>query len=229
MQEVKKQYQRCISGAKAILESNGFSTDELTALSSQIDAYKVIIPMVGMFSVGKSALLNALMGKDILPTDTSKTTSIATELHFSLKERVEAYKLEAGENNIMKEILLDEFPLDILKTPQKLDPQKYSFVKAYIDNTYLEQQLDIVLVDMPGLDSGLENHDRAIRQYIRQATNYIFVESKLAGTLTTTATAFLKEITSYGFKIYVIINQIDQVSEDGAIENIKEKMFLFMA
>jgi GTPase Era involved in 16S rRNA processing len=226
MENVKRKFLDCIDRTKNILLNSNEDISPLEPLTEQIKEFKVIIPVVGMFSVGKSTLLNSLLGRNFLPIDTKQTTSIATELHFSHNERIEAYKLVPGKDNIMKEIFVETFnSIEVLKSPEVFSPKKYSFIKAYIDSSFLEHHQNIVLVDMPGLSSGLENHEKAIRQYLGKATNYIFVESKVAGTLTTTASAFLKEIKSYGYNIFGIINQIDQPSENqDAVKFIEEQM-----
>ncbi len=50
-----------------------------------------MIPVVGNFSAGKSTLLNRFLEKSVLPTAITPETSLATELHYSANERIEAF------------------------------------------------------------------------------------------------------------------------------------------
>ncbi len=45
----------------------------------------------GEFSAGKSTLLNRFLGNSVLPTGITPETSLATELHYSANERIEAF------------------------------------------------------------------------------------------------------------------------------------------
>ncbi|GAA8170803.1 hypothetical protein NP0156_09220 [Helicobacter pylori] len=57
---------------------------------------------MGNFSTGKSTLLNRFLEKSVLPTGITPETSLATELHYSANERIEAFSKPMPFWNIWK-------------------------------------------------------------------------------------------------------------------------------
>ncbi len=53
---------------------------EMIKTNSLQEEPKIIIPFVGAFSSGKSSLINALLGEDILSTDIAPETVLPVEL-----------------------------------------------------------------------------------------------------------------------------------------------------
>lgn len=123
------------------------------------------VPFVGDFDAGKSSLLNALMGIDLLPTDIVPTTAVSYELYYSDKEQLKVYhKGELKETVSVSQIAsLEVVPGDV--------------VYVYINNDFVRQmnERDIVIVDMPGIDSGIEAHNNAILNYIREGSFFFLV------------------------------------------------------
>ena len=70
-------------------------TKEIHALKEDAPKCELIAPVVGAFSSGKSTMINVLLSTDILPTAIRPETSLATELHFSKEQYVEAVKPNA--------------------------------------------------------------------------------------------------------------------------------------
>ncbi len=66
---------------------------ECSTLLASVQKQQLVIPVVGNFSAGKSTLLNRFLEKSVLPTGITPETSLATELHYSANERIEALKL----------------------------------------------------------------------------------------------------------------------------------------
>lgn len=115
------------------------------------------IPVVGDFSAGKSTLLNhCLVGKDLLPTDITPTTAVSYELWFGEQEMLEIWsKDELRETAQITEIgNLQVTPGDV--------------VKVFLNNPKIKQlnNQGVVVVDMPGIGSGIEAHNAAIMNYI---------------------------------------------------------------
>lgn len=48
----------------------------------QLNNFTACVPLIGIFSAGKSSLLNLWLGQNILPVDQAPTTALATELHY---------------------------------------------------------------------------------------------------------------------------------------------------
>lgn len=195
---------------------NSTSRDKLMSdgrsLLESLKETKVKVPLVGDFSAGKSSLLNTFIEQDeLLPTSMLAETAVSFELYYSIKERVELERMGtrvsvsdfAGIKN------LNTCPGDIIKV--------YTTSKVIRD---LEDR-DIILVDMPGLDSGLEAHNKAINNYIENGTSFIVISDIEQGSLRKSTIDFLTEMKEYNLKCSVLLSKKDKKPESEAID-VKE-------
>lgn len=74
-----------------VLKEVEIDKTECSILLESIQKQQLVIPVVGNFSAGKSTLLNRFLEKSVLPTAITPETSLATELHYSANERIEAF------------------------------------------------------------------------------------------------------------------------------------------
>lgn len=65
MLESQKEFATYLRKMASLLNGQPFSYDQ--TLLEKVMETELVVPVVGAFSAGKSSLLNALMGKDILP------------------------------------------------------------------------------------------------------------------------------------------------------------------
>ena len=79
------------------------------------------------------------------------------------------------------------------------------------------------MVDMPGFDSGIEAHNRALFQYIGEAAAYIFVIDVKNGTLTASSVAFFTELRQYASTIRFVLTKCDERPQQEVIA-IKEEI-----
>nr|WP_244660437.1 dynamin family protein [Helicobacter pylori] len=74
-----------------VLKEVEIDKTECSTLLASVQKQQLVIPVVGNFSAGKSTLLNRFLEKSVLPTGITPETSLATELHYSANERIEAF------------------------------------------------------------------------------------------------------------------------------------------
>lgn len=192
----------------------GANKDTLLA-EMQNDAY-IKVPFVGDFNAGKSSLLNSLMGVSILPTDVVPTTAVSYELYYSEVEKLDIYH-----EGKFKETA----PLSKIS---KLDVVPGDIVSVYINNDFIKQQNErgIVLVDMPGIDSGIEAHNNAILNYIREGSFFFLVSPAPQGTLRSVTLQFADELKKYNLQMAVVISKADHASESNlksVVEHITDQ------
>ena len=82
---------------------------------------------------------------------------------------------------------------------------------------------DVTLVDMPGFDSGIEAHNKAIMQYIDEAAAYIFVIDAENGTIGQSSLQFLNEIKNYSSFIRFILTKCDKLLPSD-VEDVKQNV-----
>ena len=78
--------------------------DEIKCLFSEIEDFKLKVIFVGSFSAGKSALINSMLGRELLEEGQRPETAIASELVYSDEEHIEAIK----DNECMDKFLFEE-------------------------------------------------------------------------------------------------------------------------
>jgi GTPase SAR1 family protein len=128
---------------------------------------ELIVPVVGGFSSGKSTLINTIIDRKILPVDISPETSLATELHYSPEEFIEAVK---------KDEKFDRYTVEEITTV-KDRAADYKYSRLFVKNDVIKEIEPLVLVDMPGFDSPLDQHNKAINEYLDRGCHYIVLSS----------------------------------------------------
>lgn len=184
-------------------------TDELTNSSY------IKVPFVGEFNASKSSLLNAYMGVDLLPTNITPETAVSYELYYSDDE-----KLEVWHYGTLKECACLNQIAELKVVPGDI-------VKVYIDNERIRSlnERGIVIVDMPGIDSGVEEHNNAIMNYIQEGTFYVIVSDIQHGTITGTSLQFVQELKKYSISAAVLLSKIDRKPADEVrtvLANVKD-------
>lgn len=162
------------------------------------------VPIVGDFSSGKSSLLNKFMGKDILEVNIKPETAVPAELYYSEEE----YDIGVDKDN-------NQIKLDNVKSENIKD---YLYIKRYINSDNLKKIEPIILVDMPGFDSPLENHNRAIMSYLDKGIYYVVLVPVDSGTITKSMLTQIKNIVNFKKDFSIFITKTDLRSEI----NIKE-------
>lgn len=188
-------------------EIKGELSKKIKDIKKDIANFTYRIPVVGRFSAGKSALLNTLLEREILKESQAPETAIATELVYGESEKA----ILVNTNGKEIECSLNE--------ANKENPEYYSHYIYHINNQFLQEHQDIVLVDMPGFDSGLERHSKAIFQYVDKASAYILAVDVCDGALSQPTINFLREINKYGSDVVIVLTKCD-IKDKNEVETI---------
>uniref|UniRef100_UPI0040280487 dynamin family protein n=1 Tax=Candidatus Cryptobacteroides bacterium TaxID=3085639 RepID=UPI0040280487 len=170
----------------------------------------VKVPFVGDFNAGKSSLINSFLGIDLLPTNILPETAVSYELYYSEKERLEI--VDGG--NVKETAPLSKVS-ELNLTPTNL-------VKVFVNNQKIKalNEKHVVIVGMPGIDSGVEAHNNAILNYVQDGTCFMLVTDAECGTLRATTLNFIDEVKKYGSDVYIAISKCDKKSSE-EVDKIK--------
>ena len=185
--------------------------DDLHGLRENLRDYAFRILMIGGFSSGKSAFLNTLLDREaLLKESQAPETTIATELVYDEAEFVEAVSA-SGEH---KRFLLED--------AATLSPVDWRYLIYHVRCQFLKEHPNLVFVDMPGLDSSIEYHNKAIAQYISKGSAYILLVSCEDGTLKRSTSEFLQEVTQYPQSITCFVSKTDLRPEEETLRTVEQ-------
>ncbi len=189
-------------------------------LRGALDAQDVRLVVIGEFSRGKSSLVNALLGQDLLGVANEVTTAVNTMVRA----------LPDGETEQFMHIHSSDDPqappqrlawvgrAELERWTTELDSsneesrRKVRKIEIFIDHPLLKQGL--VLIDTPGLGSIKEHHEPITRSAIAESHIALWVQAtdQLGGTAG--EWNFLRKTIQKNFnKFITVINKWDQVLE----------------
>lgn len=178
-----------------------------------IDTHKYVkIPIMGLFNAGKTSLVNALVGhNNLLPVDIIPTTAIPCEIYAvsdSVLQHAEVFR---------KGQLIYNGPIEGYGS---VDIIPGDLGRIFIDSPFTKacQEHGIILVDMPGSDSGIREHNEAIVRYIKDGTVFALISNVCNGSLSSVEIAFLNELEQYGLPCALFLSKTDLKSEEDVSE-----------
>ena len=202
-----------------ISEAYQIPVKNIVKLRSEIATAKVCTPIIGKFSSGKSALVNTLLGysRKILKEDILPETAVPVEITYTEAEDSIAVYDRQGELQAMS---VDEY------RGYEADAENVKNVRIQLRNSFLEEIPDVMLVDMPGFESGYEVHNRAIDDYLPQSMAYIIAFPADDPILRSSVGNILKELCLYEMPLCVVITKYDKRNDDfeDAFEKLNENL-----
>jgi GTPase Era involved in 16S rRNA processing len=174
---------------------------ELLASTEEETPLKVAI--LGSFSTGKSSLVNAVLGSEVLPTGLVPVTASLTVIRWG-KEAAATIVFHDGER---RQIPLDEL---VEFTDQRVDEgaaaREVDRVEVAVPVPFLQR---ITLYDTPGFDSGFELHELVTERVINQADAvlWVFDITKLGSEVERQEIAHIRRATG---KAVALVNKIDK-------------------
>lgn len=182
--------------------------EQLDDLMAKLAEDHFTLAVLGQFKRGKSSLMNAIIGRELLPTGLLPLTSAITALRFGPTERL----LVTREDSRFTE----ELPISSLAeyVTEKGNPGNCKRVrKAALELPvpFLRQGLEFV--DTPGVGSAIMANTAVTYGFLPECDAVILVTS-VDTPMSSLEIKFLDEIRGFVEKIFFVVNKIDLVSED---------------
>ena len=201
LQQRQELIQRQVPGVREIFDRHSLDASRIDTLLPLIQHFEIRVPFIGAFSSGKSSLLNALLGESLLATEITPETAVPTELGYGAQRRFVGH-LPDG-----RLVPLEERDLQENKLTQLLPS---GWVEARLPNPALAARSQLVLVDMPGWDSGIDAHERVIDGYVGRSLAYAVVISIEDGALRENLRRALIELAINALPVVLIVSKADK-------------------
>jgi len=166
------------------------------------------VSIIGSFSVGKSSFVNTLSGKEIVPYDTSKTTSVPM-LIAKDDDRIIINTFFSQIVNLNIDYL--DSIIDQVRHNPDIDYRRY--IEFIVLNYKGFPYENTTLVDTPGYSGGDEDYEIS-KSMIDVSDAVIFLFDASKGSLTDEDLDILEYAKSQKADIFVVANKIDKVWEN---------------
>lgn len=199
------------------------SVEQIDKVLAEIPNAKVCTPVIGKFSSGKSALVNTMLGysRKLLKEDITPETAVPTELVYTADtDNVRLYRNDGKH----KDMTVEEYK------NTELDAKSITRVRISLRNSFLEEIPDVMVVDMPGFESGFEIHNRAIDEYLPQSLAYIVAFPADDMIVRSSVGNILKELVLNDMPICVVITKYDKRNDEfeASLDKLKENLKRFI-
>ncbi|HQO01811.1 MAG TPA: dynamin family protein [Spirochaetota bacterium] len=188
--------------------------ENLSELHERLDQGRIHIAVLGQFKRGKSSLLSALLGEEVLPTSVIPLTSIPTYIRFSHTRYIRVHFDNDKEDVVFTSDSPDEIRMFLSRyVSEEENPGNrlgVEGVELYFDSGLLRQ--GVVLIDTPGIGSTHLHNTEATLNFLPQCDAALFLVSA-DPPITEVEISFLNQVRKKIKKLFFIINKVDYLSE----------------
>jgi signal recognition particle receptor subunit beta len=174
-------------------------------IAERVATQRFHIAVLGEFKRGKSTLVNALIGRDLLPSGVVPLTAVATEVHFGTPESTVTFadgrRLSVSPDQITEYVTESGNPSNVKQVER---------VKLGIEAEFGSP--GVVLVDTPGIASVNGHNTMAARAALLDSDAAVLVLSA-DSPLSEGELAILTELGERRSRVFVVINKSDHLSE----------------
>ena len=178
-------------------------TDQCRDLLVKLAEDRFNLAVVGQFKRGKSSLMNAIIGRPLLPTGLLPLTSAITALCYGPQEKV---VLKRAGWALDHEISIAELP-DYVTEPGNPGNEK-GVIEARVEFPVDFLRRGLYFVDTPGVGSTRQENTATTYSFLPQADAVIFVTS-VEAPLSETEETFLRDIQGIVRRLFVVVNKTD--------------------
>ena len=187
---------------------------EVGSIVEGVTSKRAAVAVLGQFKRGKSMLVNALLGNNILPIGKLPLTGVPTRVLYGEPALLVCYL-----DGRKKAAKIENLPTYVTEV---LNPGNVLGV-AYVDVTYPSEFLrDIILIDTPGIGSTLQ-HNTASAHELSDKIDYALFVTGPEPPITGEELSFFREVQGLVERVTVVISKIDLVrgSESEIVDFMK--------
>jgi GTP-binding protein EngB required for normal cell division len=189
----------------------GRDREQIQALLDRLDAARLRVLVAGEAKRGKSTLINALLGRDVLPAGVTPLTAVATTVRYGDDSRVEVVFGDGHE---------EKHPLTALAdfVTEKRNPRNERMVAdvtVYLAASVLAGGVE--LVDTPGTGSVFGWDTEAAHEALRTMDAAVFVLTA-DPPVSASERDLLGQVAELSVMTFAVLNKADHLDEAGLAE-----------
>lgn len=209
--QLKERLLGCIGRMNSLKRACGYPCAEIR---EKLETNSFNLMVVGQFKRGKTHLINALMGADLLPVSVVPLTSIVTIMTFGEQVGIRVFLNDGS----VREIGAEELQDYVTETGNPGNEKNVREVVVTYPSDYLKD--GVRLMDTPGVGSVfLHNTDVAYR-YLPQSDAALFLLS-VDQPVSRAELDFLADVRQYADRIFFLLNKIDYLSDEEVRESVE--------
>lgn len=195
--EIRKELLQEVKNAVDALKELGLPqlANQITGFVKRIMQSRFSVSVVGEFNHGKSTLINKLLGKDIVPTDTLPTTALLTRIVYGNEECVRVLDMSGKVKETLSLTKESWDKLVAFKENGEIGIDKedgqLGYLSVSIANDWI-RKTGVDLLDTPGANDGSKNRDMEISRALMVTDGAILCVDAQKG-LMETQRAFIKD------------------------------------
>jgi predicted GTPase len=201
----KQQVTASARAAKQLLQAynKADGVEQAQALLVKLAEDRFNLAVVGQFKRGKSSLMNAVIGRDLLPTGLLPLTSAITTLCYGPQEQV---LLRRKGWSLEQTIALDQLADYITERGNPGNEKELIEARVELPAPLLRRGLHFI--DTPGVGSTQQANTATTYGFLPEVDAVIFVTS-VDAPLSETEQRFLWDIRAHVRKLFIVVNKID--------------------
>ena len=187
----------------------GAQAARAAALQEKLEDQSITVSVIGQFKRGKSCLVNALLGEDILPTGIVPITSAATKIRYGQPSCSVRFF-----NGVVKQVDDAELSRYINEQENPGNLLGVDCVDMTAPSDFLKDGL--TFVDTPGIGSYHKNNTDAAYAFIKESDAVIFMLS-VDSPINEIEIDILRNTKEYAAKFFFVVNKIDTIGDGDRI------------
>jgi GTP-binding protein EngB required for normal cell division len=206
---VKQEVTMSVRAAKQLFQAHDTreATERCQELLVQLAEDRFNLAVVGQFKRGKSTLMNAVLGRDLLPTGLLPLTSAITTLCYGSRERV---ILRRRGWTLEQKVPLTQLA-DFI-TERGNPGNEKGLIEAQVELPLPFLRRGLHFIDTPGIGSARHENTATTYAFLPQMAAVIFVTS-VEAPLSEAEEAFLLDIRGQVRHLFVVVNKMDMLGD----------------
>lgn len=194
--------------------------NSLESAQAEIQKTDYDIVVCGEVKKGKSSFINAVIGDEILPTNTNVATSQVFRITNSNENRYELVFVDGSRESISREQLShygSQVDADMNGEPMFKD-RVLKYIQVYCPIEFLPH--GVSLVDTPGLGALYEAHERITNSYVTNAAAVVFITDP-SNPIVQQEKSFLEKVYTITSHVLYVMTKRDNYDESYIVNMVR--------